>query len=153
MVRAVRVLLLGGAGFLGAHINIELSENGHSVTSLDRDSGDLRKPGEAAFWIHNARPDVVVHLAAKVGRQFGEDDLLETIADNAGMTSLVARACGEAKVPLVYASTSEVYGDNGETVCSESAGPFALPHNLYGLSKRWGRWRWRRGSSPSCCSS
>jgi nucleoside-diphosphate-sugar epimerase len=38
----------------------------------------------------------------------------------------------------MYASTSEVYGDQGESLCQEDAGPFDLPHNIYGLSKRWG---------------
>jgi nucleoside-diphosphate-sugar epimerase len=82
-------------------------------------------------------PDVVLHLAAKVGRLFGEEDPAETIADNAGMTALVAQACGERNVRLIYASTSEVYGDLGERVASEG-GLTRLPHNIYGLSKRWG---------------
>jgi dTDP-glucose 4,6-dehydratase len=39
---------------------------------------------------------------------------------------------------MVYASTSEVYGDNGAIECDEVRGPFRLPHNIYGLSKYWG---------------
>jgi nucleoside-diphosphate-sugar epimerase len=82
-------------------------------------------------------PDTVVHLAAKVGRLFGEADVMKTVVDNAGMTANVAQACGEYGARMVYASTSEVYGDRGDRVCVE-AGPCDLPHNLYGLSKRWG---------------
>jgi len=54
------------------------------------------------------------------------------------MTALVAKAAGAAGARFVYASTSEIYGDNGDTEVDEFEGPFLLPHNLYGLSKRWG---------------
>jgi UDP-glucuronate decarboxylase len=54
------------------------------------------------------------------------------------MTSTVAKVCADHGVRLMYASTSEVYGDQGATVCKEDSGPFGLPHNIYGLSKRWG---------------
>jgi nucleoside-diphosphate-sugar epimerase len=81
--------------------------------------------------------DWVVHLAAKVGRLFGEDDPIRTIVDNAGMTSQVARAVAGTGAALAYASTSEVYGDMGSELASEG-GPMRLPHNSYGLTKRWG---------------
>jgi dTDP-glucose 4,6-dehydratase len=54
------------------------------------------------------------------------------------MTALVAQAASEFSARVVYASTSEVYGDNGEELCDEVKGPFSLPHNIYGLSKLWG---------------
>jgi nucleoside-diphosphate-sugar epimerase len=31
-----------------------------------------------------------------------------------------------------------VYGDQGDALCDEYEGPFGLPHNIYGLSKKWG---------------
>ena len=63
---------------------------------------------------------------------------METITDNVGMTALVAQACGSLAIRMVYASTSEVYGDNGTAVCDEYDGPFSLPHNVYGISKFFG---------------
>jgi nucleoside-diphosphate-sugar epimerase len=45
--------------------------------------------------------------------------------------------CGSMGVPVAYASTSEVYGDCGQMVAHEAITP-RLPHNVYGLSKRWG---------------
>ncbi len=53
------------------------------------------------------------------------------------MTAQVAQAAAAVGARMVYASTSEVYGDQGEEVCSEY-GPMVLPHNAYGLSKRQG---------------
>lgn len=100
---------------------------------------DLRFPEivERQFLDHSDA-DICVHLAAKVGRLFGEDDPMETITDNVGITALVAQQCGFHEIRMAYASTSEVYGDNGEEVCDEYAGPFTLPHNVYGISKFFG---------------
>lgn len=149
----------GGEGFIGSWLVRELRSHGASVKSWDRVLGDkyeLRNPGELESYLDTYRPDAVVHLAAKVGRLFGEDDVRQTIDDNAGLTALVAQVCGERDIRLVYASTSEVYGDLGkfDLVAFEDPQPFtdpdfmdwsnattlgyAMPHNAYGLSKRQG---------------
>lgn len=155
----MRVLITGDAGFIGTHLRRELVEAGHDVFGIDivgkadapapsfsfRGS-DLLDRGDEQTSIHldraiqMARPDVVVHLAAQVGRLFGEDDLEHTIQSNALMTSLVARSVVASGIRprLVYTSTSEVYGDLGALTGTEDGGFRALPHNLYGLSKRWG---------------
>lgn len=140
----MRILVTGSQGFIGTWLVRELVAHGHKLGGVDFKLGgpggdyDLRVPGVAERVINESRPDVVVHLAAKVGRLFGEDNPAETIIDNAGMTALVAQACGDFGARLVYASTSEIYGDNGDTLCDEEDGPFTLPHNVYGLSKGWG---------------
>ena len=135
-------LITGGAGFLGGHIRTELETNGHAVTVIDRALDrhhDLRfDPLVVARFDEHPDTDVCIHLAAKVGRLFGEDDPMETVTDNVGMTSLVARECGRRGIRLVYASTSEVYGDNGQVECDEDFGPFTQPHNLYGITKLQG---------------
>ena len=138
----MRFVVTGDRGFIGTHLSNELESQGYEVHGFDKATGDLRVPGvfrtqlETVLSDHG-NVDYVVHLAAKVGRLFGEDNVSETITDNAGMTALVAQACGELGVKLAYASTSEVYGDQGDTWCAEDL-PMVLPHNVYGLSKRWG---------------
>ncbi len=137
----MKALVTGGAGFIGSHLCHELGENGHEAIVMDTRREpllhDCRDPLNVQRMIAEHEPDIVVHLAARVGRLFGEDNVAETITDNAGMTATVAQACGMFDVPLAYASTSEIYGDCGETVAYESMVP-RLPHNAYGLSKRWG---------------
>lgn len=134
----MRILVTGAAGFIGTHLSRELFTHGHDIVGVDRVDGDLTIPGVFSRQLRKHRPAVVVHLAAQVGRLFGEDDLAHTVTSNALMTTLVANACGETGTRLVYASTSEIYGDNGDAVCHEEDGPFSLPHNLYGVSKGWG---------------
>lgn len=134
-----RVLITGGAGFIGRHLVDQLDSSGYGweVIGVDRPHGDLLTPGVASDLLAMNRPDIVVHLAAQVGRLFGEDDIRHTVASNALMTTVLAQACTAWGARMVYASTSEVYGDQGPRLCNED-GLFKLPHNLYGLTKRWG---------------
>jgi nucleoside-diphosphate-sugar epimerase len=138
----VKVIITGAAGFLGQHITRELEAAGHRVAVVDLVYGrhdDLRFADNVdRIFDDYAEADVCVHLAAKVGRLFGEDAPMETVTDNVGMTALVAQACGARGIRLAYASTSEVYGDNGDAECDELAGPFTRPHNLYGITKGFG---------------
>lgn len=145
-----RILVTGARGFLGTHLVAELQAHGHDVTGVDLRDGDLANAGPAQYLIGRAQPDVVVHLAAQVGRLFGEQDAAFTIRTNAVATTLVAQACADAGAVLVYASTSEVYGaaDDGSpdpeaeawghSSSDDNLDPALLPYNLYGLTKRWG---------------
>lgn len=136
----MRILVTGGNGFIGRHL-IAALEGKHDCRVLDRHAAtpvDLLSPGAFGAELETQRPDVVIHLAAQVGRLFGEDDVRNSVRSNAEMTATVAAACGRHGIRLMYASTSEVYGDQGEMICDEDHGPFGLPHNVYGLSKRWG---------------
>jgi nucleoside-diphosphate-sugar epimerase len=132
----MRILVTGAAGFLGQHITRALAPH-HQVTTLDRNPGyDIQ-----CDLLEDVPPldeyDTVIHLAAKVGRLFGEDNPERTITENVTMACHVARACHAAGARLAYASTSEVYGDLGDIIATEY-GPRVLPHNLYGLTKRQG---------------
>ena len=134
----MKVGITGAAGFIGQWLIRELEDAGHRVHGTDLVHGlDLLEPGAVSAWLRVAEPDVVVHLAAQVGRIFSEDDVRRTVRLNAEMTMVVAQACGAAGVRLAYASTSEIYGDQGDQLCHED-GPQVLPQGAYGLTKRWG---------------
>jgi nucleoside-diphosphate-sugar epimerase len=138
----MKALITGHHGFIGRHLAGHLRDRGDDVIGMDRHAiaqynrRDLRESIRGV--LEAERPDLVIHLAAQVGRVFGEDDVTATVADNAQATTVLARDCGELGIRMVYASTSEVYGDRGEQTCTESMSLDVLPHNLYGLSKRWG---------------
>jgi nucleoside-diphosphate-sugar epimerase len=135
----LRILVTGHRGFIGRHLVRELKNGGHELHGVDLSEGwDLTVPGQIGTALDRVKPDVVVHLAAQVGRVFGERDVAHTIDANARMTTLLAQAAGERDVQVLYASSSEVYGDRGEHICRESDALGTLPHNLYGLTKRWG---------------
>lgn len=144
----MRIALTGAAGYLGHHLAATLAAHGHHVAMTDRhprfapfgpaDCFDLADMESLRRWLITERPNVVVHMAARTGRLFGEDDQRDCVRSNAEATVNVAAACGGIGIRLVYASSSEIYGDTGGEPCTEVEDPANLPHNLYGLSKRWG---------------
>jgi GDP-L-fucose synthase len=63
-----RVLVTGGAGFLGQRVAAALRDRGCSEIVIPRSAEhDLRQPGVAAGLLAESRPDMVIHLAARVG--------------------------------------------------------------------------------------
>jgi nucleoside-diphosphate-sugar epimerase len=139
----VRILVLGNAGFIGRHLTRELEEAGHHVIGIDREPFNRDHQFQKdllskSYTLYGAGADRCIHLAAHVGRLFGEVDPEETIRGNAALTTIVAKRCAAVGIPLTYVSTSEIYGDHGQVLLDEYHGPFGLPHNLYGLTKRWG---------------
>jgi GDP-L-fucose synthase len=63
-----RVIVTGGSGFLGNHVAQELARRSVGETIVPRKKDyDLVEPGAARRLLADARPDVVIHLAARVG--------------------------------------------------------------------------------------
>jgi UDP-glucose 4-epimerase len=142
----VRVLVTGGAGFIGSHLVDALLERGHAVTVVDRadpvhaargadylraDVTDMPRMLDA---FAQARPDVAYHLAAQIDVRRSVDDPAHDAHANIGGTAAVleaARRAGARRVLL--ASTAGVYGDPAELPISEGA-PVA-PLSPYGASK------------------
>jgi dTDP-glucose 4,6-dehydratase len=133
---SVRILVTGGTGFIGAHLAEELSRRGHDVTALGSKDGDLAEQGVAEHLLDANTPDLVVHLAARVGRLIGEQDPDETQRLNVGATSLLAAACAARGVLLAHGSTTEVYGALGDRIVDESAPLDVEPNSVYGRTKR-----------------
>lgn len=135
----MRILVTGAAGYIGSWLVPELEQAGHEVIALDKATGqDLTKPGVLSAAIDHNSPDVVVHLAAKYGRIWGEVDHADTVTANAGLTAMVAHECGRRGIRLVFASSSEVYGPPAFQDVPRGVGGSLRPLNLYGLTKVWG---------------
>jgi len=135
----MKVAITGAGGFVGSWLAKELENHGYEVfcTDVNTDGRNLLDENSFREWIDSINPDICYHLAAQVGRIFGERDVVHTVRHNAEMTTIVAKYCGEKGIRLAYVSTSEVYGDQGENECDEY-GELKLPHNLYGVTKYWG---------------
>src|SRR5271166_66672 len=72
-VSSMRILLTGGAGFIGSHVSERLLRDGHTLTIVD-DLNDFYSPAvkranlEAVLRTGRAeKPDVIIHLAARAG--------------------------------------------------------------------------------------
>ncbi|MCG3133486.1 MAG: dTDP-glucose 4,6-dehydratase [Planctomycetes bacterium] len=125
---ARRVLVTGGAGFIGSHVADLLAGAGRSVVALDDLSAGRREhlagaaaSGRCELVVGSAcddalvrslaaRCDAVVHLAAAVGVRKAVERPVATIEGNLRATSAVLAAAAERNLPVVVASSSEVYG-------------------------------------------
>jgi len=149
----MHILVTGGAGFIGSHLIEFLLAEGHSVHVLD-DLSTGCVENIAAFRDHPAfqfdqadivtwdklwpaaqAADQIYHLAAVVGVRRVLDDPIRVLATNIAGTErlLRAAAAGERRPRIMIASSSEVYGFNGNTEQSEID---ALTYK----AGNWARW-------------
>lgn len=146
-----RILVTGGAGFIGSHL-VELLEDGrHEVLVLDNFSSgrtsnldrgtrvveaDLCRPGAAASVIGGFRPEAVVHLAGQVNvRRSIEDPASDADLNIVGGVHLLKACVDHQARRLVFASSGgAIYGDQNSFPIPESALP--SPQSPYALSKQ-----------------
>jgi len=155
---ARRVLITGGAGFLGVNAALRMIEGGWHVTVLDNLSrpGTERNlkwliaehPAETTFIKEDVRnasalsdhvksQDAILHLAGQVAVTTSLIDPVTDFDVNAGGTLNLLEATRKhnPEAPFVFASTNKVYGklENNNVACKESQ-PIDF-HSPYGCSK------------------
>ena len=133
----MKVLITGGAGFIGSHLAEKYLERGDSVAILDNlSTGAMtniahlkNKPGFSyaiesvitvpltAEMVDDA--DIVIHLAAAVGVKLIVNSPVHTIETNIRGTEIVLSLANKKKKPVLIASTSEVYGKSAKVPFSE----------------------------------
>ncbi len=141
-----KYLVTGGAGFIGSHLVEALKEAGHSIVVLDNLKsgkprnlpigvrlyiGDVAEPKE----LQQALKDVtgIFHLAAIASVQESLDNPVVTHRSNLTGTVAVLDAASKLKIPVVYASSAAVYGDNTALPLSEDA--LTKPLSTYAADK------------------
>lgn len=150
----MRVLVAGGAGFIGSHVCRELLGIGHEVTCLDnlvtgRFENVAELQSEPGFDFVRAdvaqapslQADLILHLASPASPVHYQELPLETMLANSVGTHRLLDLAAENGARLVFASTSEVYGEPLEHPQKESywgnVNPIG-PRACYDESKRFG---------------
>jgi len=159
----MKILVTGGAGFIGSHLVDELIKRKHQVIVIDNLSTGKKenlnpKAKLAKLDIRNLKAilpifkgvDFVFHLAALPRVQYSIENPIETYDNNVNGTLNVLEASRRAEVKrLIYASSSSIYGDQKKYPFKEEmrpnpSSPYAcqkyigellcqLYSNLYGL--------------------
>ncbi len=133
----MKILITGGAGFIGSHLSEKLLNEGHKVTVIDNLS-----TGEFANIKHLVanknfsyvidsilnqealeplikKTDQIYHLAAAVGVKYIIDNPLLSLKTNIQGTENVLELANKYKCRILVASTSEIYGKNNKVPFKE----------------------------------
>ncbi|MBA2734785.1 MAG: GDP-mannose 4,6-dehydratase [Acidobacteria bacterium] len=147
----MRILITGGAGFIGSHLSDSYIDRGDEVFVIDdlstgsfRNIAHLKEHPRFHYTIDsvNNQPvlaelvdqcDVIFHLAAAVGVKLIVESPVRTIETNVHGTEVVLSLASKKKKKVLVASTSEVYGLSAEV-------PFREDGNLVMGATTKGRW-------------
>ncbi len=135
----MKILVTGGAGFIGSHLSEALVANGDSVIALD----DLSTGNSANLKNLENNPnfqfvsgsildeklvtsliesvDGVMHFAAAVGVQKILDDPIGSLKTNLFGSEIVLSNAAKLNKPTILASTSEIYGKNTQVPLTEES--------------------------------
>ncbi|MGA8142036.1 MAG: NAD-dependent epimerase/dehydratase family protein, partial [Desulfobaccales bacterium] len=144
-----KVLLTGGAGFIGSHVAEALLRQGHEVAVVDNLSSGRREhvPAGAQFYQYDIRsqetfdligrwrPQVLVHHAAQMSVRLSVADPVMDARENIlGSLNLFQAAAGAGMEKILFASTGgAMYGDQAPVPAREEDRP--SPECPYGVAK------------------
>lgn len=148
----MKVLVTGGAGFIGSHIVDRLIQEGHEVVVVDNlSTGKRRNLNRAARFyktdiqgwrlervFRNERPNVVMHLAAQMDvRKSVEDPVFDAQVNVLGTLNILQQAVKHGVRKVVFSSSGgAIYGEQDVFPAPESHA--TKPLSPYGLSKLCG---------------
>lgn len=145
----MKVVVTGGAGFIGSHLVDRLIEESHEVVVVDNLSTGKKQHlnREAVLYkldvqssrlekvFRNERPSVVFHLAAQVNeRRATEDPMLDAQVNILGTMNVLHQAAHHGARKVIFASSGgAIYGEQEIHPAPESHPP--KPLSAYGISK------------------
>ncbi|MCM0611767.1 UDP-glucose 4-epimerase GalE [Marinobacter sediminum] len=144
----MKVLVTGGAGYIGSHVVRQLGEAGHDIVVFDNLStgyrwavtagelivGDLADEAAIDDLFSNHEFEAVLHFAANIVVPESVENPLKYYSNNTRNTLNLLKAVEKYRIPyMVFSSTAAVYGMPEQTVLTEDL-PLA-PINPYGASK------------------
>jgi len=156
-----KILVTGGAGYIGSHTSLALAKAGYEVVAVDNLStgvseavlpparlveGDLRDSGFVRELLHRERVDGIIHFAASLVVPESVERPLAYYRNNVGCTlNLVESAVEEGVKRFIFSSTAAVYGMPAKRPITEATP--TEPINPYGRTKLADEWIIRDASA------
>jgi UDP-glucose 4-epimerase len=148
----MKVLVTGGAGFIGSHVVDRLVQEGHQVVVVDDLSSGTRKNVNRAASLYkldvqsgrlervfrNERPNIVIHLAAQVSVRLSvENPMFDAQVNVLGTMNILHQAVRHGVRKVIFSSSGgAIYGEQDSYPAPESHA--TKPLSPYGISKLCG---------------
>lgn len=160
-IKTKRIIITGGAGFIGFHLARKLLQNGVNVIAVDNINDyydtklkedrlniltkyngfsfikeDISNKEGVNKIFHDNEPDIVINLAAQAGVRYSFENPDSYIKSNIIGFFNILEACKNSKIEhLIFASSSSVYGANKKTPFSTND-KTDCPISLYAATKK-----------------
>lgn len=129
----MKILVTGYNGQLGYDVVLEGNKREYEMLGLTRKELDITNEESVKTYIHNLKPDAIIHCAAYTAVDAAEDDKETCWNVNVNGTKYLAEAAKAIDAKFIYISTDYVYEGTGDTPFTE--GDKAKPQGYYGKTK------------------
>ena len=149
MKKKLKILITGGAGFIGAHLTEKIIKLGHKVLVVDilKSQGGITFVNKKCEFIKGDicklttikkiklwKPDIIYHLAAQSAVEPAYDNPKFDILTNTYGTFLICNLAKDLKVKkFIYTSSAAAIGNNTKKIINEKTS--VNPDSLYGITK------------------
>ena len=150
----MRILVTGGAGYIGSHTTLALTLAGYDVVVYDNLStgkaeavlpparlvvGDLADTGKLDRLMHDEKFSAVLHFAGSIVVPESVENPLKYYLNNTNNTTELIRLAVQNNIPrFIFSSTAAVYGMPETSAVTEESP--TLPINPYGRTKLMSEW-------------